>query len=149
MAQVSKYPISQDVYERCWEIFIKTLINIKNPPSAQQIIEGLLTPTEKIMLVKRLAIALLLEQGYEYREIAKILKVSLPTIATVSASLKYGSDGYKKAVIKILSDEKLREFFNQVAQKLVVLPAKSGMGSGTWRYLKQELEKSSKKKKPF
>lgn len=149
MAQISRYPISKEVYQRCWEVFVKTLIDIHNSQDAQQIIEDLLTPTERIMLVKRLAIALLLEKGYEYREIGRILKVSFPTVALVSKSLKYGSDGYKKAVTKIIQNEKLWEFFNQAAQKFVELPSKNGMGSGSWRYLKQELQKSSQDKKPF
>ncbi len=149
MAQISRYPISKEIYQRCWEVFVKTLINIHSSQDAQQIIEDLLTPTERIMLVKRLAIALLLAKGYEYREIGQILKVSFPTVALVSKSFKYGNGGYRKAVEQILSDEKLREFFNQAAQKFVDLPSKSGMGSGSWRYLKQELQKSSQDKKPF
>ena len=149
MAQVSKYPISKDVYDRCWEIFAKTLVNIKNPDEAQEIINDLLTPTERIMLTKRMAIAMLLSQGYEYREVMKILKVSFPTISAVSNSLKFGGNGYKKAINNILKDEKMKEFFNQIAQNLVAIPAKSGAGSGAWKYLKQELHKSSKDKRPF
>lgn len=149
MAQVSKYPISENIYKRCWEILTKTLIGIKNTKDADEIIIDLLTPTERIMLVKRLSIAFLLNQGYEYREIEKILRVSFQTIASVNNTLKYGNSGYKKAIDNILKDEKLKEFFNQIAQKLVDLPAKSGAGSGTWKYLKQELQKSSKDKKPF
>ncbi|MBI4037319.1 hypothetical protein HY385_02760 [Candidatus Daviesbacteria bacterium] len=149
MAQISKYPISETVYKRCWEIFTKTLINVRNSDDAQKIISDLLTPTERIVLMKRLAVALLLTQGYEYKNISQILKVSSPTIAAVNTALKFGNNGYKKAVDAILSDEKFKEQLNQLAQKMVALPAKSGMGSGTWRYLKQELQKSSKDKKPF
>lgn len=149
MAQVSRYPISKSVYQRCWEVFAKILINIKNPTNAEQIINDLLTPSEKIVLVKRLSIAFLLSQNCTYEEIRDILKVSFPTIALVNKSFRYGGGGYKKAMDQILSDEKLKEFFNQAAQKFVEIPSKSGMGSGTWRYLKQELQKSSQDKKPF
>lgn len=81
MAQVSRYPISKEIYDRCWEIFTKTLVGIRTSKDAEEIVSDLLTPTEKIMLVKRLSIALLLSKGYEYREIIKLLRVSFPTIA--------------------------------------------------------------------
>lgn len=149
MAQVSKYPISKEVYDRCWELFAKTLVGIKTSNDAQQIIEDLLTPIERIMLIKRLAIAVLLTQNYEYREITKLLRVSFPTISMVNRSLQFGNDGYKKAIAKILKDEKLQEFFNNTLQKIVALPATGGKGSGVWRYLKKELENKSKDRNPF
>ncbi len=148
MTQVSKYPISKDIYDRCWEIFTNTLISIRNSKDADEIITDLLTPTERIMLTKRLAIAYLLTQGYEYREINKILHVSFQTVAIVNNALRYGNNGYKKAVGRILRDEKLKNILNKTAQALIA-PATKGMGSGSWRYLKQELEKKSKDRKPF
>lgn len=148
MTQVSKYPISENIYNRCWEIFAKTLIGIKNSKDANEIVDDLLTPTERIMLTKRLAIAYLLTQGYEYREINKILHVSFQTVSVVHNSLKYGSNGYKKAVDRILKDEGLKEILNKTAQSLIG-PATYGKGSGTWRYLKQELKKKSQDRKPF
>ena len=50
---------------------------------------------------------------------------------------------------KIINDENLQEYFNQLAQRLISVPAKGGMGSGSWKYLKQELEKASKNRKSF
>lgn len=148
MSQVSKYPISKDVYDRCWEIFTKTIISVRTSKDADEIIKDLLTPTERVMLTKRLAIAFLLSQGYEYREISKVLRVSFPTISMVNLGLKYGNNGYKKAVDRILKDEKLKEILNKTAQ-LLITPGTKGMGSGTWRYLKDELKKRSKDRKAF
>lgn len=148
MTQVSKYPISKDIYDRCWEIFTKTLIGIRDSKDVNEIVADLLTRTERIMLTKRLAIAYLLTQGYEYREINKVLHVSFQTVATVNNALRYGSNGYKKAVSRILRDEQLKEILNKTAQ-VIITPATKGMGSGAWRYLKQELKKRSKDQKPF
>ena len=148
MTQVSKYPISKEVYRRCWEIFVKTLISISNSKDADEIITDLLTPTERIMLTKRLAIAYLLTEGYRYREIEKILRVSFQTVAMVNNNLQYGSNGYKKAVGRIRRDEKIKEILNKTIQA-VITPATKGMGSGAWRYLKHELQKKSKDRKVF
>lgn len=147
MTQVSKYLISDNVYKRCWEIFAKTLIGIRSSKDFQIIVEDLFTPTERIMFAKRLAIAWLLMQGYEYREISKVLRVSAPTIADINMKLKY-SGGYKSAVNKILKDEKFAAYFNKVAKTVVEMGAIGGKGSGGWRALKRELEKKSLKK-PF
>ena len=64
MTQVSKYPLSKDVYDKIFEIFLKTLINIKNKNEGRNLIKDFFTPTERIMFAKRLGIALLLEKNY-------------------------------------------------------------------------------------
>lgn len=146
MTQVSRYPISKDIADRIFDIFIKSLIKIKDSTDAQNLADDLFSPTEKIMLAKRLAIAFLLMKGYEYREINKLLRVSLTTIASVNLSLKYGSNGYKAILERISKEEQLEEFFSGIAEKLLSIPASTGKGSGAWRYLRDEVRKSRNKK---
>jgi uncharacterized protein YerC len=148
MGQVSKYPISKPVYEQIFEIFLKTLVKIKDKQEAKRFIEDLLTPTERIMLVKRLAIAFLLEKGYGFREISKILRVSLPTIASVSLVRKYGGQGYQKMVKRLLSEEKIKDFLLQIGEVLTEIGAKAPItsGGGTWRYLHREIQKRRREK---
>ena len=148
MAQVSKYPIPEKIYQRILEIFLKTLIGLKNKKDAEQFINDLLTPTEKVMLVKRLAIAFLLEREYDYRTISKILRVSLPTIASVNSARKYGGKGYQKIMTKLLREEKVQDFFLQVAEALSGNFSKSSKGGGVWRYLHHEIKKE-RTKRPF
>lgn len=145
MAQVSKYPIRDDVAKRIFQIFIKTLIAVKKEEDAYDLMEDFFSPTEQIMLAKRLSIAFLLEKGYDYRSIRTILRVSSPTIASVNLSLKYKGKGYKNVINKILKEEEIRRFLENSVIKLLSLPAKSPKGGGTWRYLKQELEKNKNK----
>ncbi len=145
MAQVSKYPVSKDVADRIFEVFIKSLIKIKNQQDAQVLANDLFSPTERVMLSKRLAIAFCLMQGYEYREISKLLRVSLGTIATINMALKYGSNGYKIILDRISKEEKLVDFFKSVGEKLLSV-GQYGKGSSTWRYLKAEIQKSKYKK---
>lgn len=146
MAQVSRYPIPKEVADRIFDIFIKTLIKVKYESEAKNLASDLFSPTEKIMLAKRLSIAFLLMKDYEYREISRMLKVSLTTIASVSLSLKFGSNGYKVILERIAKEEKLEEFFLNIAEKSLSLPAKVPTGGGSWRYLLEEVRKSKKKK---
>lgn len=146
MAQVSKYPIRKEIADRIFELFIKTLINVKKKEDAEKLVADLLTPTERIVLAKRLTIAFLLEKGYDYRSIKGILKVSSPTIAAVNLVRQYGSKGYKIFINKIAKEESISKFLKDAAIKLVSLPATSTKGGGSWRYLKQELEKEKRKR---
>ena len=146
MAQVSKYPVQKEVADRIFELFIKTLINVKDKDEAEKLVADLLTPTERIMLAKRLTIAFLLEKGYEYSTIKGLLRVSSPTIAAVSLACQYGSKGYKKLIDKISREESISKFLREAAIKLVSMPAASAKGGSSWRYLKQELEKEKRKR---
>ncbi|OGH41516.1 MAG: hypothetical protein A3H79_00035 [Candidatus Levybacteria bacterium RIFCSPLOWO2_02_FULL_36_8b] len=145
MTQISKYPISENVWSRIFEIFLNTFVKIKTAEEADQFISDFLTPTEKIMLAKRLAIAFLLEKGYDYRTIQKIIRVSASTIKSVNTSRKFGSNGYRNLIERIVKEEKLVKFLDDVIIKVLSIPAGKGKGSGAWTYLKQKAEEQSKK----
>lgn len=149
MSQVSKYPISKEVADRTFEIFLKSLVEIKNKEEADQFISDLLTPTEKVMLAKRLTIAFLLEKGYDYRTIQRIIRVSAPTITSVNIARLHGSEGYKKLIRKMLREEGINMFLEEGTLKLLSLSAPTKKGGGPWRYLKEELETSKRKRPSF
>ena len=147
MTQISKYPITDNVYQRILDIFFKSLVEIKTGDEAKQFIKDFLSPTEQIMLSKRLAIAFLLEKKYEFRQISRILRVSLTTVAKVSMMRKYGGEGYQKIINKILREEQVKDFLEKVGESLTEVVSK-GKGSATWRYLNQEL-KTKRQSRPF
>lgn len=146
MTQISKYPISKATHERIFELFIKTLLNVRNKADASQLIIDFFTPTEQIVLTKRLSVVFLLEKGYSYKMIGDILKVSTGTISQANRARKKGSTEYKKLIAKLVKDEKNNVLISQSLIGIVTLPAQGGEGSGTWREIKKELQK---KQKPF
>lgn len=146
MAQVSKYPISQAVYEQIFELLLKVFSDSSSKEEASNLLNDLLTPTEKIVLSKRLAVALLLSKKYLYEDIKKILRVSQPTIALVNMTLKYKGKGYKHFSEKILKEEKIREIWEGI-EETVLKTLSTGKGSGTWRYLHHELKNKQNKRK--
>lgn len=149
MAQVSKYPLSEAVYERIFEIFFKSIAAIKDQSEATELVHSLLTPTERVMLAKRLAIAFLLEKEYTYRDIQKVLRVSLGTIGVVSGARKFGSAGYTRIVTRLIHDERVSEFVNSIVVTLISISARGSKG-GAWRYLKHELQREkTRSRKPF
>jgi Trp operon repressor len=143
MAQVSKYPISREVYDRIFEIFLKTISSLNSTDLSSNFLQEFLSPTEQVMLSKRLAIAFLLTKEYKTRSISKILKVSMGTINRVSYRYKNGKY-YKMVINKILENEKMEKFWLKVAEQITnVLGNKKLKGSGSWRYLNSEINKKN------
>ena len=121
MPQISQFPLAKEVEERMFEVFWKTLADLKKPSQAKKFFADLLTPTEKVMLAKRLGIAILLLKGYDYRSIVHVLKVSPVTIGRVKFWLTTAGEGYKRAIEKILKEEKQQEFWDNLEEKLTEL----------------------------
>lgn len=136
MSQVSKYLLNKDVEEQMFDVFWKTIARLITRNAVKKFFFDLLSPTEKTMLAKRLAIAIMLIKGYDYRTISQTLKVSTTTIMSISNWLKNGGDGYKMVIQKIIKEEKTAEFWDNLEEKLSnLLPP----GPGTdWKRVKSQ-----------
>ncbi len=115
MTQVSKYPLPQALEEQMFNLFFKALADLRFPSDIKDFLNDLLSPTEKTMLAKRLAIALLLTKDYDHRTIKQILKVSLTTVSKVHFWLKNEGKGYHKVFDKFLQEERRNEFWQNLA----------------------------------
>lgn len=147
MTQVSKYPVSVEVEKRMYAILVDTISKLITSDEINEFLAEFLSPVEKVMLAKRMTIAVLLSKGYNYKEINKILRVTPSTIASVSIALKYSKRGYKKAVDKILSSEELDAFWQKVDDVIHNLVPSA---PGNWSYMRSRHEiERTKKRKPF
>ena len=145
---ISKYPLDKSIEKRIYEIFLKTFADLRDPNGLNEFLEDFLTPTEKVMLAKRLSIAVLLAKKYDFRTICKILRVSFNTVADVSLLMKHRGPGYRKVVEKILLDEKIEQFWNNIDYQLgkLMVPNKGG----DWKKRRYEVEqKRIRSHKPF
>ena len=106
------------VEERMFEVFEKTFLGLKSAESARLLLGDLLTRTEKIMIAKRLAIAVLLAKGYDYRAIINTLNVSFTTINAVLKQEAIDGRGYKKAVDNVLKSESLDDLYSQLTKNI-------------------------------
>lgn len=147
MTQVSRYPVHKDVEKRMFEVLEETISHLRSSEEIKDFLTDFLSPVEKIMLAKRLSIAVLLHKGYRYESIAEVLRVTPPTIATVSLLLNYSGKGYKKAVEKIVAGEKMNAFWEKIEDILNKIPHSKG---SDWSYQRREYErKKRKRRKPF
>jgi len=134
MTQVSRRPLDKDVEGRIYESFYKA-IGLLNEKEARAFINDLLTPTEKIMLPKRLAVAILLAQGWNYDAIRETLKVTQTTVSSVYKTLAF-SGGLKLAILKLSKNQAWQKWWQDVESLLYRLssPAKVFMDEGAIRH---------------
>ena len=118
MPQVSKRPLAKNIQQNLYSIFWQTLADLKSSADVKEFLTDLLTPTEKVMLAKRLAIALMLIKGYDYSSIRSTLKVSPQTIGAVSLWLKYSGSGYRKSIERIIKKQKIAGLIQNVENLL-------------------------------
>lgn len=109
-----------------FEVLWKTIADLHTSSQVEDFFTELLTPTEKIMLAKRLAISILLIKKYSYKEIIDILKVSASTIGMISRWLKKEGKAFQKAIANLLAQEKQEEFWDNLEQFLseIIPPGK-------------------------
>ena len=133
MTQVSKRYLSPNAQKRMYEILIKAISKASYSQDIIQFLTDLLSPTEQIMLAKRLAIAYLLLKGtWTHREISKILKVSVTTIQRVSFTINTGGKGYKKIIGALTRDEKIEAFIEKLTDTITSIPP-TGRNWSNWR----------------
>lgn len=146
MTQISKYPIRKAIEERMFEVFLDSIAMVKKQEQVKMFIEDLFSHTERVMLAKRLSIALLLLKQYDQRSISKILRVGLETVNKVSRSLRTGSGGYSMVASAIIRQEKYHEWIEKIDDALAEL-FKPHRNWSNWR--KDRWESKFKNRKPF
>jgi TrpR-related protein YerC/YecD len=91
---------------------LTVLCDLRNHNDLASFFEDFFTPTEQVVLMKRLAIATMLKDGRSYEEIKKILNVSSATISFVAEHLQ--NKGIQIALSKIDDDEWAEKFISQL-----------------------------------
>lgn len=79
----------------------RAILTLKSIDECYDFFEDLCTISEILEMGKRIAAARMLSDGAKYNEIIEKTGLSTATISRVNRSLKYGNDGYKKAIGEI------------------------------------------------
>ena len=86
----------------------KAVLSLKNEDECRRFFEDLCTISELQAMEQRFEVAVMLDKGCIYSEIAKQTGASTATISRVNKCLKYGADGYRAAL-----DNMKKETFNE------------------------------------
>ena len=128
MTKVSRIPLSSDVWERIFDLFIGTLADMKDKKKLAAFVDDFFSPTEKIMFAKRLALVVLLAKQHDYQTIRQILKISPPTIAKMSLKVKYEGKGLHPVIEDIFKKESAQIIWKEI-EALFDLPTKGSLKS--------------------
>ncbi len=150
MTQVSKRQLDANTQKRMYEIFVKVVTGIQTTKEVTALLNDFFTPTERVMLPKRLCIAFLLLKGYSHRSIASYLKVSFTTINRVSTALKMGGREYTLVLARIQKSEQLEEVLKKIEEGIVSMLASIGGPSRVWKHLEgKQRRQNYENRKPF
>lgn len=114
MTQVSRFKLRVDLEKRIYDLLSTTLAGIKDKGEINNFLDDFLSPTEKIVFAKRLAIAVLLAKKREYDEIRQILRVTPITISKMSLRMKYGNSSLKRITDKVVASDDNRALFQEL-----------------------------------
>ncbi len=110
MPHVSQKPLSKEEERVLIHTLTSVFVSIQHSQEMVAFLASLLTPTEKIMLAKRLAIAIFLEEGNSDAEIARMLHVTRITVAKMRLYIQLYGEGFFVAVKKLQERKELDEF---------------------------------------
>jgi len=148
MAQISRRLLKKDTEDKINNLLWDAIVDCSSKELTAQFLEDLLTPTEKVMLAKRLAIAYLIGKNIPHLKIADILKVSYPTVRTVSILLRYKGNGLRSILAKVERHLQWRRLFDELVATSISIIG-SGKGSN-WKMTKRfEHEHQRQKQSPL
>lgn len=114
MPQISRFPLHKDVYYQIRDDLVWILSALHSEKEVKSFYYDFFTKTERIMLAKRLAVAIMLTRDFSYRDIRYILHVSTATISRVADWLDGSGEGVKHAINKLTRQERMRNFLEDV-----------------------------------
>lgn len=125
MVRNSRFVLSEDLLEKLFDLFFEVVGNQSSKSEFKKIFVDLLTPAERIMLAKRVAIIYLLMKKIEYYNICDRLKVSPSTVAKYSLLMEK-SEGIVSTSKEIVKIDKVKIFLEEVFNNIFA-PGKIGI----------------------
>lgn len=109
MPQVSRYKLNQEAEEELRNQLELVLTKISKAEEMKFFLEALLTKTEKLMLAKRLALVVLLQEDLSDSKIAEALHLTRITVSKMRYFLESRGEGYEIALRKIAQEKDLQQ----------------------------------------
>lgn len=101
MTQVSKIKLRPEIENRIYELFEDAVLHLRSREDVLGFLKDFLSPTERVILAKRFAIAILLLKNNDYNSISDTLRVTPNTISKVNLQIKHGGGSVRKIAQKI------------------------------------------------
>lgn len=131
MPKVSRNPLSREMQQEMMRAFIQTLVKISDDALLRRFLDDLLSPTEKLMLSKRLMAAVLLQRGYSGGAVSTALKMSKTTVWLIQRELVKSGDGYRTVFDRFFRESRGQRILDAVERFLnaITFPVKGSRSS--------------------
>lgn len=143
MTRVSRARLDQKRLQEIAEHFAFLISSLNKANEIENFFNEFLTKEEKVMLTKRLALFMLLENGYSPTSIQSALHISYETVRTYQNQLQYKNNLFRQTIGGLVKRQQTKEFFEKLDRLLkpigLALRAKTDMRaraklvSGDWR----------------
>lgn len=141
MTRISRFTLNKDMLEKLFTLFFEVVGRRGNRDEFQKVIFDILSPVERIMIAKRIAVSYLLLKKIDYKIICDTLKVSPTTVAKFKLLLER-SEGMVPVFGRMLTNEKIELFLGELFSE-IFYPGKPGINwKSAW-----ELKRSIQEKK--
>ena len=127
MPHVSRKKVDKKVLNEILDFLVIVLTGVNEEKEMRKLLDAFLTPTEKIMLAKRLGVAYMLKEKIPFDEISGTLSVTRPTVDKIRIWLKIEESGYELA-LRVLRKTKNLEAFKQIFKDVLKKMAKPYSG---------------------
>lgn len=110
MPHLSRFKLSKKAEEELIKNLELVLAKLSKEEEMKEFLLSLLTSTERVMLAKRLAMAILIKEGVAESHIANTLHVTRETVSRMQLFLEARGKGYESAFRKLKNDKLLSDF---------------------------------------
>ncbi len=144
MTRVSKKYINKKIILKLYRLFFEVFSRSDDQQSFLSLIDDILSPTEKVMIAKRLGMIYLLIKGVDYRTIADTLKVSTSTVLFYSVVYKEKKVQTTKLIKQMIEKEKVLNFLEDLFVDLTIHPGiYIGHHQLNWEHEKRKKERKT------
>lgn len=141
MARISQYLLDEEKLKKLFNLFFEVVGKRDDQEEFNKVIADLLSPIERIMIAKRIAIIYLLLKKINQQNICQVLKVSSSTVAKFSLLMEK-SIGIVPTFKSLIRNEKLKEFLEDIVDSFFE-PGIPGVNwTAAWE---RKIEKEKKK----
>ena len=112
MSHISKIHLNKKSEQEILDTFNLVAANIHKVDEMKAFLDSMLSPTENLMLAKRLAIVLLLSENISLSTISSTLHVTRETVVRIELIYKLKPEGYKMALRKISNQKRIKDLKN-------------------------------------
>ncbi len=143
MARISKKYINEQILIKLYRLFFEVISRFKDKDNFVEIIDEILSPTEKIMIAKRIGIIYLLIKKVDYRDIAEVLKVSTATVFYYAIHFDKKESKLVNMIKTMLVKEKVLGFLDDILSDIFIQP---GLKIGHWQKYWDHKRKQNERK---